>query len=81
MSTQPSPQAKPLAMSAAGELLKIASIGSHPSHTRQIANMGLNPGVQIQVRQHEAGAVVICLGNTRYALGAAMAHCILVLPA
>ncbi|HEY7804614.1 MAG TPA: FeoA family protein [Orrella sp.] len=68
----------PLAMSTAGTRLKIAAISGGHGLKLKIAEMGLNPGTEIELRQHERGAVVISAGNTRYALGAAMAHRIMV---
>jgi len=68
----------PLTMSAAGTRLKIAAISGGHGLKLKIAEMGLNPGTEIELRQHEQGAVVISAGNTRYAIGAAMAHRVLV---
>lgn len=67
-------------MSASGAHVRIASVAGGSCFARKIADMGLNPGVLIEVRQQQGGSVVIYAGNTRYALGASMAHRIMVQP-
>lgn len=80
MPNQALTQTMPLTMSAAGTQVKISAVMGGTGFARKVADMGLNPGAQIEVRQHQGGAVVICAGNTRYALGAGMAHRIMVQP-
>jgi ferrous iron transport protein A len=69
----------PLALAAEGARLRIAGIRSGKGLAQRLATMGLIEGVEVElVQRHASGAVVVALGETRYALGAGMAHKILV---
>ena len=68
----------PLSMAQAGVPLRIAAILGGGGLLRKVTEMGLNTGAEIEIRQQERGSVVVCRGQTRYALGAGMAHKIMV---
>lgn len=68
----------PLSMAQAGVRLRIAAIAGGCGLMRKITEMGLNTGTEIEIRQQERGSVVVCRGQTRYAIGAGMAHKIMV---
>lgn len=93
MPDNPTFPSMPLTMSAAGARVKITAVIGACSNdsgaaghqrsdiARKIADMGLHPGVHIDVRQREGHALVISTGHARYALGVGMAHRIMVQPA
>jgi ferrous iron transport protein A len=65
----------PLALAAEGTHLRIAGIRSGKGLAHRLATMGLIEGAELELVQRQAvGAVVVALGETRYALGAGMAH-------
>lgn len=68
----------PLSMAQAGTPLRIVAIAGGCGLARKVTEMGLNAGTEIEVRQQERGSVVVCRGQTRYAIGAGMAHRIMV---
>lgn len=68
----------PLSMAKPGVPLRIASILGGCGLLRKITEMGLNAGAEIEIRQQECGSVIVCRGQTRYAIGAGMAHKIMV---
>ena len=68
----------PLSIAQTGVPLKIAAISGGCGLLRKITEMGLNTGTEIEIRQQERGAVVVCRGQTRYAIGIGMAHKIMV---
>lgn len=68
----------PLSMAEVGVPLRISAIAGGCGLMRKFTEMGLNAGAQIEIRQQERGSVVVCRGQTRYAIGAGMAHKIMV---
>ena len=80
MTTEPLHQTMPLSMSTCGARLRIACVRAGQGSIRKVIDMGLISGTEIEVLQQQRGSVVISAGNTRYALGAAMARQILVWP-
>lgn len=68
----------PLSMAQSGVPLRIAAVLGGCGLLRKITEMGLNAGAEIEVKQQERGSVVVCRGQTRYAIGAGMAHKIMV---
>jgi ferrous iron transport protein A len=71
-------QTLPLSMAQSGVPLRIVSVLGGCSLLHKITEMGLNAGAQIEIKQQERGSVVVCRGQTRYAIGAGMAHKIMV---
>ncbi|MCD8516077.1 MAG: ferrous iron transport protein A [Burkholderiaceae bacterium] len=68
----------PLSMAQTGSRLRIAAIAGGHSLVRKITEMGLKTGTEIEIRQQERGSVVVCRGQTRFAIGVGMAHRIMV---
>jgi len=81
MKTENSVQAFPLGLAKEGERVKIVGIASGKSLAKRLTAMGLTDGTAIQVLQWQphVGFVVRC-GETRLAIGAGMAHKIMVEP-
>ena len=71
-------QSFPLAMANEDDIVRIDSIIGCTTFARRISEMGLNVGCEIVVHQRQGGGLVISRGETRFALGAGMAHKILV---
>lgn len=65
-------------MAQPGVRLRISALSGGCGLMRKIAEMGLNTGAEIEIRQNENGAIVVCRGQSRYAIGRGMAHKILV---
>jgi Fe2+ transport system protein FeoA len=69
----------PLAMASSGKLLTVTGINAGWGLQRRLADMGLTPGVQIQVMNGKcAGPVLIDLRGSRVGLGRGVAQKILV---
>jgi ferrous iron transport protein A len=81
MKTESSVQAFPLGLAKAGEQVKIIGITSGKNLAKRLTAMGLTEGTAIQVLQWQpqVGFVIRC-GETRLAIGAGMAHKIMVEP-
>jgi ferrous iron transport protein A len=73
-----STQTLPLTMATIGARLKITELLGGWCLRRKATEMGLHAGAEIEVRQHERGAVIVCSGQARYAIGAGLAHKIIV---
>ncbi|HAY11140.1 MAG TPA: ferrous iron transport protein A [Thauera sp.] len=68
----------PLAMAAEGEAVCVVAILGGSTMALRVAEIGLNVGSELVVRQRQGGGLVVGRGETRFALGAGMAHKILV---
>ena len=66
------PPAFPLAMADEGETVRIEAIHGGAAMARRVAEMGLNVGSELTVRQRQGGGLVVSRGETRFALGAGM---------
>lgn len=65
----------PLGLAAPGELIEVVAIQGSEKLQKRMASMGLRPGIQLEALQNEqAGGLVVRVGETRLALGAAMLH-------
>ncbi len=73
-----SPDTFPLTMAAEGENIRIVAIHGGAAMARRAAEMGLNVGSELTVRQRQGAGLVVARGETRFALGAGMAHRIMV---
>lgn len=79
MSTAPTPTAAfPLAMAQEGERLRIHLLRGGKGLEHRLTSLGLNVGSELTVSQREGGNLVVLRGETRIALGAGMAHKIMV---
>lgn len=68
----------PLAMAAEGEPVRVAALYGGAGLARRVAEMGLNVGCEVVVRQRQASGLIVARGETRFALGAGMAQKIMV---
>lgn len=74
----PHTQVFPLAMASEGETLRVEMLHGGPGLARRVAEMGLNVGCEVVVRQRQASGLIVSRGETRFALGAGMAQKIMV---
>jgi len=72
--------AMPLAMASPGERLKVASVQGGCQAAQQLKEMGLLPGVELEVISANGGPMVVAVGGSRLALGRGVAHRVLVNP-
>ena len=69
----------PLSMATQGEVVQVVAVRAGWGLQRRLAEMGLNPGVQIRVMNSQRpGPVVIDVRGSRLALGQGVAHKIMV---
>lgn len=80
MKSDRDPPAFPLPMATENARVEIVSIHGGSGLMRRLADLGLNVGCELSVRQRMGGQLVVCRGETRFALGAGMAQKILVRP-
>ncbi|HQS03805.1 MAG: hypothetical protein B7Y07_09735 [Halothiobacillus sp. 24-54-40] len=68
-----------IGLAARGARVRVAGLaGDHPALAKRLEGMGIHLGSELEIIQREAGALIVRVGNTRVALGAGMAHKILV---
>lgn len=72
------PAALPLMMADAGARVRVVALRGGAGLDKRMTEMGLNIGAELVVRQREGSGVVVMRGQTRFALGAGMAHKIMV---
>lgn len=82
MSPPPRSDAKafPLAMAQEGVKVRIHTLQGGKGLEMRLTSLGLNVGSELVVSQHHGGKMVVRRGETRLALGAGMAHRIMVVP-
>lgn len=68
----------PLAMAAEGEAVRVVAILGGSGMALRVAELGLNVGSELVVRQRRGGSLVVGRGPARFALGGGIAHRILV---
>ncbi len=69
----------PLSLANEGEVVRIVALRAGRGMDQRLTEMGLNVGTEVQIRQRQpGGGLVVMRGGTRLALGAGMAHQILV---
>ena len=78
MSAPERSHAFPLAMAGEGEPVRVVSILGGSSMALRVAELGLNVGSELIVRQRQGSGLVVGRGETRFALGGGMAHKIMV---
>ena len=75
------PPSMPLAMACAGERLRIISLAGGRGMHQRLSSMGLSVGSEIEViRKGVPGPFLVASGDTRLAIGAGIAHKIMVSP-
>ena len=70
----------PLSSLRVGQACYLQGVGAGPRLRRRLAELGLTPGVELTVLQNTGGPVMVCVRNSRLALGRQMAHQLDVLP-
>lgn len=81
MSAQAAGTPFPLSLANKGEVVRIVALRAGRGLDRRLTEMGLHIGSELCVRQSPSGgALVVTRGEGRLALGAGMAHKILVSP-
>lgn len=70
----------PLAMAREGMRVRIRLLRGGKGLEMRLTSLGLNVGSELVVSQHQGGKMVVRRGETRLALGAGMAHKIMVVP-
>ena len=71
----------PLAMASAGEKICIVKFASGRGMCQRLSSMGLNVGSEVEIiKKGFQGPLLIEAGDTRLAIGAGMAHKIIVMP-
>ncbi len=64
----------PLSAVSVGQTCCLMGVGSGRRLRRRLAELGLTPGVEMTVLQNTGGPVMICVRNSRLALGRQMAQ-------
>ena len=68
----------PLAMVGTGQVVKLVRVAAGRILARRLAELGLTPGVQLEVLQDQGGPLLLAVRDSRLALGRGMAHKIIV---
>jgi Fur family ferric uptake transcriptional regulator len=66
--------AMPLALAAPGERLRVEGVGGGGEAARQLTDLGLTVGAELEVISANGGPMVVAVGGTRVALGRGAAH-------
>ena len=78
MSSGPDRSVFPLAMASENDTVRVVAIRGSAGLARRVVAMGLNIGCELTVLQRRDPGLVVARGETRFALGGAMAHHIIV---
>ncbi len=78
MKSDTEPRPFPLAMASENTTVKVVAIQGGAALALRLAEMGINVGAEITVRQRQGSGIVVMRGETRFALGGGMANRILV---
>lgn len=70
----------PLSMAAEGDRVRIVMHRGGQGLDKRLASMGLHIDSTIEILQRLSGSFVIAVNDIRFALGAGMAHKIMVVP-
>ncbi|THF63257.1 FeoA family protein [Pseudothauera rhizosphaerae] len=76
--TAPSRPTFPLSLAEEGATVRVIAIRGGSAFVLRVAELGINVGCELAVRQREGGGLVVARGAARFALGAGMAQRILV---
>jgi Fe2+ transport system protein FeoA len=68
----------PLAMTSAGEKVRLESIQGGERLTQHLTALGLTPGVELSIVQDSGGPLLISVRDARIALGRGMAQKLMV---
>jgi ferrous iron transport protein A len=64
----------PLSSMGVGQACCLMDVGAGRRLRHRLAELGLTPGVEMTVLQNTGGPVLVCVRNSRLALGRQMAH-------
>ena len=70
----------PLSMVGTGQKVRLVEISAGTKLRRRLTELGLTPGVELQVMQDQGGPLLLSVYNSRLAVGRGMAHKIMVEP-
>lgn len=70
----------PLTMISPGQTVKLVEIATGRKLKHRLTELGLTPGVELEVMQDQGGPLLLSVYNSRLALGRGMAHKIMVMP-
>ena len=80
MNTMPTQQMIRLTLCTNGQKVRVAAILGGSNMMMRLTELGLHLGAELEVRQNHGGALIVMCGNARIAIGAGMAHKIMVEP-
>lgn len=64
----------PLTMVAPGRKVQLLQVHGGEASCHRLAELGLTPGVEFSVLQDDGGPLLLCVRDTRIALGRGLAH-------
>lgn len=65
-------------MADEGATVRVVALRSGHEMDRRMTDMGLHVGCELTVRQRQGGGLVVTRGESRFALGSALAHRVMV---
>ncbi|NTW03497.1 MAG: ferrous iron transport protein A [Oscillochloris sp.] len=68
----------PLAMAGAGARVRLVEVTGGERSAHRLAELGLIPGIELTILSDNGSTLLIAVGDTRMALGAGIAHTVLV---
>ena len=68
----------PLSLVSPGQTVRLVKIAAGRQLTHRLTELGLTPGVELTLLQSNGGPLLLAVRDTRLALGAGMAHKIMV---
>lgn len=69
-----------LALVGVGTRVRLLELRGSPGLSHRLAELGLVPGVELEVVQDGGGNLLLAVGDTRLALGRGVAHSLIVTP-
>lgn len=75
---QPIQSTLPLAMVGAGTRVRLVEVTGNQRGAHRLAELGLTPGTHLTIVSDNGSTLLIAVGDTRLALGACVAHHVLV---
>jgi ferrous iron transport protein A len=67
-------------MAGVGRRVRLVAIGGGQKGAHRLTELGLTPGVEVEVLRDDGGAVLIALRDTRLMLSRGLAHHVQVVP-
>lgn len=74
------PSGHPLTMTGAGRRVRLISIDGGQRGAHRLTELGLTPGVELEVLRDDGGALLIAVRDTRLMLSRGLAHHVHVAP-